>query len=1134
MLYLKSLTMHRFKSFKHAELLFSKGFTCVVGPNGSGKSNICDALLFGLGEGSLRRLRARTLDSLITFSGSKPSGLRKAYVNLELGGDEPISVTRWVRSDGKSMYKVNGKRMTRAEVQDLVSRHGIRADETNTITQGEINKFNDLNPKGRRELIDIASGIEEFERKKDEALKELEKVGQRISEGQIMLDERMGFLRELEAEKAAAEKYLEMTSRLKALNYSVVLSKKQDAEAMLSEYTKAMAITDAKKNELANKVNEAAKKIEQFNAERQQLTKDLGESAKTMGEINARLEAIKMEIAKLELSDNNHLGLMSDAESSAKAFEGEEASAKETITKNISEIESLTKKIKETEERLAKSNIKAEDVSADLGNVDKLSEEVKKAEAALEEAGGKTMVAKGESSSMLSSKESLLKEAKNLEAVLSEQVSKKTELARRQKEASAKFASFESAAKALDSELDSLNKRVSNAEEGIIELKSQKASIQPRAGAVYDRIKERFGKEKGFHGKASELCTYGSKDAAAVEAAAGARFDYLIVDSIATADGVIKYLRENSLGRATFIPLKELQQSTETGKEKDAKPIIDAIEFDSKYRNAFNFIFNNTYLVGDSEQAKRMGIGRHRYVTASGDVIEQSGVLSGGSVQKKMTSAGLERQIKELTESTAAMKKGIAEKTEELFRQRKEIAYAEAELRSAEKELMTIGNEVGKREEEKAAILKEIKKMEERETRIAKELADAENAREKLQADLDAARTRLSSAYNRTVELSRQLAKYGMSKEDLQRLEAMRKEAEELKIRKAELQKENQMLEERSSGLKKQISEKRKVIEESKKAVRESQKKRKELEESKKGTEIKITSDNDTSKKIYGKINQLDVEIARMTTENNRLSSEHSDIDRQLSELKMKRGQTETRISDFNAELAAYKEEMVQIKGNIAEMEKEAIVLNAKVSELGNVNLKAPEMFEEKKRNADDAVTKVKTLENERLAVLRMIEEIDSKKLQTFMSTLNDIAKNFSRLYNYIFPGSASIRLENPKDPFNSGLEIIVTNEKSTKVLSSMSGGEKSLLSLILIFSIHMCKPSSLYIFDEVDAALDKENSKKLSQLIKEMSKDAQFVVVSHNDSLIVNADTAVGVAKSNEESRAVGIEISSILNRKQ
>lgn len=1125
--------MHRFKSFKHAELLFSKGFTCVVGPNGSGKSNICDALLFGLGEGSLRRLRARTLDSLITFSGSKSSSLRQAYITLELDGDEAFSITRKVRSDGKSLYKVNGKHMSRAEVQDLASRHGIHADETNTITQGEINKFNDLNPKGRRELIDIASGIEEFERKKEEALRELEKVGQRISEGQIMLEERMRFLRELESEKASAEKYLQMSTRLKTLNYSIVVTKKQDAEAMLSEYTKAMAITDAKKNELAEKLDSTAKKIDQFTLERQQLTKDLGESAKAMGEINAKLEGIKMEMAKLEMINTNHLNSATESERDIGAFEAEISMTKETVGKNLGEMDGLSKQIKEMEEKLAKSNIKTEDLSTDFGNVDELNGHVTQSELALETLNNKLLAMRGETSNISSGKDSLLKQIKKIEELVSDLSGKKSEILKKQKEAGSKFASLSSSAKILDSEIDSLNKKIGNADGDLIELKSQRGSAQSRGSVVYDKIKDKFGKEKGFYGKVSELCAYESKHSPAIEAAAGARFDYIVVDGIATADSMIKYLRDNNLGRATFIPMKELLPQPEPAKEKEAKPLLDVIEFDSKFKNAMGFVFSNTYLVDDSDQAKKLGIGRHRYVTISGDVIEQSGVISGGSAQKRVSVANMDKQIKELTENSIAMKKSLSEKMEQLFRQRKDTAYAEAEIKSTEREIITLENEIKQNEGEKTAISREIKKAEEREEKLAKELSDGEKQHQKLQESLDGAREKLSMAYNKSVEISKQLAKFGLSKEDLARLDCMRKDLEALRIRKAEMHKENQMLDEKSAGLKRQISEKRKSAEEARKIVKENEKRLKELEQGKKGTEVKITSDNDTSKKIYGKISQLDLELAKMAVEHSKLGAEHSNLERQLSEHKMRRGQAETRIADFNAELAVYKEEMTPVRENMAEMEKEVIVLNAKIGELGNVNLKAPEMFDEKKKNADEAVTKVNTLENERLAVLRMIEEIDSKKLQTFMSTLNDIAKNFSKLYGLILPGSASISLENPKDPFNSGLEILVTNENRKKVLSSMSGGEKSLLSLILIFAIHMCKPSGLYIFDEVDAALDKENSKKLSHLIKEMSKNAQFVVVSHNDSLIVNADTAIGVAKTDDESRAVGIEISSILNRK-
>lgn len=1128
------MTLHKFKSFKHAELLFSNGFTCVVGPNGSGKSNICDALLFGLGESSLRRLRASKLDSLITLSGSKSHELRKAYVKIELGGDENIAVTRAVRSDGKSLYRLNGKRMTRQEVLEVIMKHGIHADETNTITQGEINRLIELSPKGRRELIDIASGIEEFERKKEESMKELEKVSQKISEAQIMLDERMGFLKELEAEKAAAEKFLEFSSRLKVLNYSTLIAKKNEAESMLSEHTKSMAITDSKKNETAYKLETIAKKIEELNGERQRLTKDLGESAKAMGEINAKLEAAKMELAKLELHSTNSLNLVSEAEKAIKALEAESVEAGEKVKKNMEEVDALAVKISEIGKTLAKKEISTKGISTDVGNVDELNTIVKNFEAETEELNGQILEIMKEASGVGSSKESMLKSIKELEDSLERLLPRRTETVKKEKDARARTESLNAEIKKSNSEIASLSKEIESSDEGIIKLREQRAVWQPRGGMVHEKIKEKFGKDKGFYGKVSDLCGYESKYAYAVEAAAGARFDYIAVDSIDTANEIIRYLKSNNLGRATFIPIKELIVAGESGKEKNATQLISVIETDDKFSKVFNFIFSNTYLVEESDEAKRLGLGKHRYVTISGEVIEQSGVISGGAQQKRVSTASIEKEIKELTEKSVALKKRLADDTSRLEKQRKELAYSEMEVKSIEKEVAYIGDEIRKFEKEKSALLGELKKLEGKESELLKELESKKSEKAKSSRRLEEAREELSAAYNKTMELSKSLAKYGLSKEELERLEELRKESETLKISKAELQKENQMLEQKMAGLKKDAASKAKEIEALKKSIKENKKKEEISDKEKRELESKINSDNDLSKGIYTKISGLDTEIAKLSNEHNKANTELANMERQLSDIKMRRSQAETRINDLNAELAIYKEEIKPAKEDVSAMEKEAIVLNSKISELGNVNLKAPEAFSEKKKNADEALDKVNTLESERQAVLRMIQEIDSKKLQTFMSTLNDVAKNFTRLYNYIFPGNASIRLENPKEPFDSGLEIVVMKDKSARVINSMSGGEKSLLSLILIFSIHMCKPSSLYIFDEVDAALDKENSRKLSQLIKEMSKNAQFIVVSHNDSLIANADTAIGVAKSNDESKALGIEISNILNKKK
>ena len=356
-------------------------------------------------------------------------------------------------------------------------------------------------------------------------------------------------------------------------------------------------------------------------------------------------------------------------------------------------------------------------------------------------------------------------------------------------------------------------------------------------------------------------------------------------------------------------------------------------------------------------------------------------------------------------------------------------------------------------------------------------------------------------------------------------------ELEELKIKAAELRKENELLKERLEEIKKQSEMSEENAKKFKSIIKEKSARKSELEKRMKEIEETIASGSESGKKVYEELNKIDAEIGESSSRKGSLSAESSVAERAINEIRIERGQLEVRLNDLKAELTVYPNTEI-IENKLEEMEKEASVLAARITDLGNVNLKAPEIYLEKSKDVEEAKSRIETLGYERNAVMRMIEEIDSKKLETFMSTFTAVNKNFSNLFGYIFTGKASIILNNEKDPFSSGLEVKIIEGKKEKLLHSMSGGEKSLVSLILLFAIHMCKPSQIYVFDEVDSALDKENSKKLSFLIKEMSKNSQFIVVSHNDSLIVNADAAIGVVKSNEESKAVGVEIASMVKK--
>ncbi len=1130
MLYLKSLTLDRFKSFRHAELLFSKGFTCIVGPNGSGKSNICDALLFGLGESALRRLRSERLENLISNS-KKREGLRKAYVRIEFGGDANLTIVRAVRSDGKSLYRVNGRHVSRQDVLEMLSKYSIRADETNTIAQGEIARLTELRPKERRELIDIASGIKEFEYKKEEALKELEKVGQKISESNIMLNERKGFLKELESEKESAEKYLKMGARLKSLNYSTLTLKKSEAARLFSGYSERLGKLNARADALRGVIAQMSGRISELNAERSRLTQQLNESTTSMGETSSRLEGINMGLASLAAELEALQKEAAEAGKDMIELQDEEKKAAETIAKNNDLMAGLDSEIDARVPELAKlKSVKGKapeekDLKALESDVLLSEKRLEKAQAEAQSLAAEVSLLQGRETSMKSDAERAAKLGREIGLT---HKAKGSEL----REMRSRLEALRKEVKGDEAELSRISSDIGRADESSINIREQLAGMRSRSSSVYESIKGGFAKRKGLYGRLSELCTYNDEHAAAVETAAAARLDYIVVDTVESASEMIAYLKRNAAGRATFIPLDEVR-AEETERQKGLSPLIDFVRFDALFRKAFMYALHNTYLVSSIDEARRHGIGSRRYVTLSGELIEQSGTLTGGTLPKRSSQALLERRLNEVLESKSLLSAEYESASNKILKARKEEAYLEMGALSLEKELSTLSTEAEADARQAAEAEREAEGLSSRLLDAGKRLAEARAEAASCSEELSKLKSMLSALYSEALEASRKLS-VDSGSEEMERLEGLRKEVEGFRIARAEASKEAQIAEGSTLLLAEKIKARLASIKDSKKAAAEKAARKKALEEQRHELEADIAKRSNSGKELYKSLSSVDSELTRLAAEKGRSDAEYANTERQALELRIQSSQAETRMNDLSAELSTFGSGVELIKDEIGSMEREAALLGARITELGSVNLKAPELYEEKKRSVDEVMSKLLTLETERQAVMRMITEIESKKLQTFMNALNEVSRNFSTLYSHVFTNKAAIRLENQKEPFSSGLDIEVENGRTLRTLSAMSGGEKSFISLILIFAIHMYKPSALYIFDEVDAALDKENSKKLSHLIKEMGKSAQFIVVSHNDSLIVNAETAIGVVKPGDDSKSVGIEVSSIIKGRQ
>ncbi|MGC8662355.1 MAG: AAA family ATPase [Candidatus Micrarchaeia archaeon] len=1115
MLYLKSMNIRNFKSIKSSDLIFSKGFTCIVGPNGSGKSNICDALLFGLGENALHRLRVEKLEGLINDSSkSKKNKLQKAFVKIEFDGEKKLELLRVARSDGKSVYRLNGKHTTRQEVLEELKSYKVDANETNTITQGEITKMLELSPKERRELIEISAGIKEFEEKKREALKELDKSNLKVGEAKIMLNERVGFLQELEKEKEVAEKYISMSSRYKALSYSVLVGKEKLVRSELEGLDEAINELDAKRKKIIEEIKYYNSKVSELDMERQSLTKSLNESALIVGEINKKLGIVNNGIVRLNVELE---GLAREKENLSKRLDelsSESISANEKIAANKKEIfsansELASAKLPEINEESSELDFekKLDDIDSKIvekeNKMRELSSEISKAQAELYVASSRYELLKTE-----------IKPKQKPESGIGNEI----------KAMNDELSSIASTVKNMEASISELSKKKEVLDSKLLELKEQRAMAR-RSDSLN---LAQFSARDGFYGKASELISYKSEFAYAIEAAAGNRLEYFVVDSINVASNIIKYLKANGLGRATFIPIKELVIGSK--ERQNLRAIVDLVEFDKKFEKVFQYIFYDTYLIDKIEDAKTYGVG-HRYVTLDGDLVEQSGVVSGGS-KKKISINAIEKMIGQISGERDTLYKSIEESVSKL----NELKKAEALMRLKIDEKTAMLRELARQADEEEKGRKA--KAEEMEI-LAKNIEAMNEKLSKLLSEQDSVKNELESTKaerKRVYEKSMELAKAALgssSKKEKVKLEQERKRIEELRIKLAFLEKENELLTSRFSSIEKEMSEKKKELKLKLDAEKEKTAKLKELTSEKSGLEEQIKNSSSADKSIYAKLENIESEIAKQSSNIGRLNAESSSADSKMQEMKIRRSQFEVRLGDLKAEVSMYSNEKIDlIEGKIDEMEREAMLLSDKIKELGNVNLKAPEMYKEREKAVSEAKSKVEMLDSERLAILKMIDEIDAKKYSVFIDTFNSVNRNFEKIYSYISEDKAELVLSNEKDPFNSELLIkLKTKENVSKRAESMSGGERSMMMLALIFAIHMYKHSFLYIFDEIDSALDKENSRKLSQLLKQLSADSQFIVVSHNDSLISNADAAIGVAKVNGESKIFGLQISSILS---
>ncbi len=1104
---IKKIKLKNFKSFKDVEINLNKKLNIIVGPNGSGKSNIIDAISFVLGISSLKSIRAEKLDDLIKF-GEKYC---EVEITIEKDGKEYI-VSRAIENKKEnflSTYRLNGKKTTRSNIISFLSNLGVPQNGHNIIMQGDITKFIKMTPMQRKQIIDEISGIKEYEEKKNNALKELEKVNERINEARIILGERKAKLRELEKEKKEAEKYLELKKLEKNLKGTKYYKLKE-------KYENRLEILVEEKNNLLNRIEKLDTEIREYNEK----LKGIDEELRIINEeIQERGESEILELKKKKESIRLQIHFLEEK--------------KEKIKKEISEIESkINFLILDNENKENDYNKKITELKDLENKITLLTKEIEDLKKTIEENSDEEVFSQytkiNNEIEVLMKELNDLRESKNIDK-LNLLKGLLNERSRELKEIEVSFESFElefEELEDLEEEIDVIDRKIIKLNSEINELKrkyshllEKEVYLRSKIGRgnyeIISKLKDNF---EGVYGTVEELIDYDEEYALAVEASLGGRMNFLVVDSKDTAIKIIKYLRENKFGRMTIIPKDSVVYRDQKHVEGTLGPLVNFVRYPSHLEPVFKSIFDNTYLIRTIEDAKKINE-RVRLVSLNGDLVETSGYFTGGHFERKKSfykeyvkiveeREAIERELnelEELKENYLKRQKILQDQKAEILAKKHHFEMKKQELTNKKQNLI---EEINRLKEEIEYLEEKEKEIDKKEREIKSKLEKYEKEREKLKKELeklkdikklrdelDNKKIYLENLKQKKFEIEAHV-KY-LEKE----LNKINEEMNSLKKKKNELKTElkNVNVENLKKEIEKLVEKERKLNEK----LGELGEKRAKLEYERENIVYEIMNRKTEKQKIENKLNSIDIELARIEANLENINNEI--------------------IEDF---------EMIDLE--IEEIDKKLEEICEELKKFVYVNTKAIEMYDEFKQKVIEIQEKINGLEDEKRSILNMIDEIEKLKLEAFINTFRILNDKFKEYYKMFYPegdADAYIELQNPEEPLDSGILLFVKPPfKTPKTIDALSGGEKTIAALSFIFAIQSFKPAMFYVLDEPEAALDRENTERMAKMIKKHSEKVQMIVISHNPITIKYGDQIIGVYLDRKGSSVVHADIKKIV----
>ena len=1164
-MYLKSIEVQGFKSFANKITFeFHNGITGIVGPNGSGKSNVGDAVRWVLGEQSAKQLRGGNMQDVI-FSGTetrKPLGF--AYVAITLDNSDhklpidyqEVTIARRLYRSGESEYLLNGTSCRLKDVNELFYDTGIGKEGYSIIGQGQIDKILSGKPEERRELFDEAAGIVKFKRRKNTAIKKLEEEQQNLTRVNDILSELTRQLAPLEKQAETAKVYLKKKEALKQLDIQMFLvemarireqlkaveEKYEIAQSDLEETCKSFDVT---KTEYENLEKELETLEEEIQKSREQSTQKTLEKQNLENQIHLLQEqihsakqnetqyqeralALEGDIDKRKKEEQGYLEEKSQLEEKAAEFSKVQSQAQEAFKAIAIEIHNLEEAIESGKNEIIEILNQRASIKGKLQRYDTMMEQISIRKVALNQ---RNLTLRSEAAQLDASEEQYKVQKQEIEETIEklirqgnrceDQIKKyQAEISRATQQLENEKTAYHREASRLES-LKNITERYDGYGNSIRRVMEQKKNVSGIKGVVADLLKV----EKNYE--------------TAIETALGGSIQNIVTDNENTAKGMIEFLKKNKYGRATFLPLTSMKNKKTFNNPAALKEpgvigvASDLVQVEAEYEGLANYLLGRTLVVDHIDHG--IAIAKKyqytiRMVTIEGESLNPGGSLTGGAFKNNSNLLGRRREIDELHGNVEKLKLNIEKlqtALEEYRNKRNHFRDEAARMQESLQEQyiqentvqMNLNSMSDKRAEikqgyenlkrESAEHEKQAKEIEENSQSIQLEMEASARQEAELEKSINEKQEELESKKKQETDISKELEKSqlegagitsrkGFIQENLRRI---KEELENLTNQKETLF--AGMEEGKAEALKKE-ADIEKIRQEIALAAKEEEEDKEKLQEALSQKE-KMTQEHKAffSKRdeLSAKMNLLDKESYRLLGQKEKLEeNQETQVNYMWEEYEITYSQA---LIDMPDEL----QERAEIKSAISNMRSE-------IRQLGNVNVNAIEEYKElserhtfMKTQHDDLVQAEETLQG-------IINELDTGMRRQFEEKFGQIRVEFDKAFKELFGGGkGTLELDEEEDILEAGIRIISQPPgKKLQNMMQLSGGEKALTAIALLFAIQNLKPSPFCLLDEIEAALDDSNVTRYAKYLHKLTKNTQFIIITHRRGTMTAADRLYGI----------------------